>query len=77
VLEFPTIYVLRYAPDTLPTGFITEETYFGNTRPKMRIEEIEAMLQHDDNVDGQRTSDASEGLNPKRLEEVLKRDLNV
>jgi hypothetical protein len=28
-------------------------------------------------VDGQRTSDASEGLNPKRLEEVLKRDLNV
>jgi hypothetical protein len=77
VLEFPTIYALRYAPDALPTGFITEETYFGNSRPKMRIEEIEAILQHHDNVNGQETSDGSEGLNPKRLEEVLKRDLDV
>lgn len=33
ILEFPTIYVLRYEPRKLPTGFITEETYLAQGRP--------------------------------------------
>lgn len=28
VLEFPTIYALKYPPEKLPTGFITEDDYY-------------------------------------------------
>lgn len=28
VLEFPTIYALKYPPEKLPTGFVTEDDYY-------------------------------------------------
>lgn len=29
VLEFPTLYALKYPPEKLPTGFVTFAKYFG------------------------------------------------
>lgn len=32
LLEFPTIYALKYSPEKLPTGFITEAEYLAQRR---------------------------------------------
>ena len=32
VLEFPTIYALKYPPEELPTGFVTEAEYLAQQR---------------------------------------------
>lgn len=78
VLEFPTVYALRFAPHELPTGFITEEKYFRN-REQKRINLVEAtlhgnspILEADDHA-----VDRSECFNAEQLLDVLKRDLGM
>ncbi|MCJ1266973.1 hypothetical protein MMC22_006858 [Lobaria immixta] len=40
LLEFPTIYALKYPPDKLPTGFITEAEYLAQPRASSQREGV-------------------------------------
>ena len=79
VLEFPTIYALRYAPEELPTGFFTQEEYFRNTGGPMSTGLVEATLHHEPVAPAAADHKvfASEGLDAGRLLDVLKQDLGV
>lgn len=43
VLEFPTIYALKYPPEKLPTGFITETEYLAQQRVSSQREEFHGL----------------------------------
>lgn len=79
MLEFPTIYALRYAPEELPTGFFTQEEYFRNTGGQTSTGLVEVTL-HDEAVvpaAEDHTVTAPEDLDAGRLLDVLKQDLGV
>lgn len=78
VLEFPTVYALRFAPAELPTGFLTEEKYFRD-REQKRIKLVEATLYENSptmEADDQATT-VPECFNAEQLLDVLKRDLGI
>lgn len=79
VLEFPTIYVLNQQPDEkLPEGFISEHDFFQLAK-KGLVEELEDGEVNDagrDEVKGDQQGGGREGVDEKRLLEVLGRDLN-
>lgn len=78
VLEFPTVYALRFAPDKLPTGFLTEEKYLRN-REQKRINLVEATLHEPSSTldaDDHATT-VPECFNAEQLLEVLKQDLGM
>ena len=78
MLEFPTVYALRFASDKLPTGFITEEEHFRD-RERKRISLVEATL-HDNLVMSEaddHAKTAPECFNAEQLLNVLKRDLGL
>lgn len=78
VLEFPTVYALRFAPDKLPTGFLTEEEYLGQ-REQKRINLVEATLHENPLIPeaDDHTTTVPECFNAEQLLDVLKRDLGV
>ena len=78
VLEFPTVYALRFAPDELPTGFLTEEEYL-RAREQKRINLVEATLHENPpmpEADDQATT-VPECFNAEQLLHVLKQDLGM
>lgn len=40
MLEFPTIYALKYPPEKLPTGFVTEAEHLAQQRPSGQREGV-------------------------------------
>ena len=78
MLEFPTVYALRFAPDELPTGFITEENYLRN-REQKRKNLVEATLHNNSPIleADDHAADTPECFNAEQLLDVLKRDLGM
>ena len=78
VLEFPTVYALRFAPDELPTGFLTEEEYLRG-REQKRINLVEATLHENPLVPeaDDHATNVPECFNAEQLLHVLKQDLGM
>ncbi|KAL8655924.1 MAG: hypothetical protein Q9226_002848 [Calogaya cf. arnoldii] len=78
VLEFPTIYALKQSTDNLPKGFMNEEDYLRSIAERGRVDphldgllsEAQGWGRDDLNPDGKQ-----EGVDPRALQDVLKRDL--
>ncbi len=80
MLEFPTIYALKYPPDRLPTGFVTEEDYLkqlakrqGGGDEKIKAGEftLEPARRDVGLVDQSVESEAAHaGMDDKKLDEV-------
>lgn len=78
VLEFPTIYALHNPPDELPEGFMVEEEYLkgigrGGVKSDLNglIEEVANGVVGESGVE----EGGKDGMDEKRLADVLKRDL--
>ncbi|KAI4246087.1 MAG: hypothetical protein L6R42_010001, partial [Xanthoria sp. 1 TBL-2021] len=78
VLEFPTIYALKQPPDKLPKGFMNEENYLRSIAHKGHIDQhLDGLLSEArgwgrDDLD---TDGKQEDVDPRALQDVLKRDL--
>lgn len=78
VLEFPTIYALRNPPDQLPEGFITEEEFLKGLRRGEVRSDLKGLIEEVDDgevVGGGLEREVQEGMDEKRLADVLRRDL--
>lgn len=78
VLEFPTVYALRFSPDELPTGFVTEMEHF-RVREQSRINLVEATLHENQSMPeaDDHAMNVPECFDAERLLDVLKRDLRM
>lgn len=74
VLEFPTIYVLNESIDNLRAGFVTEEEY-------LKAQKKEDLVFKTDGVEDEEELEEGEidveGIDEKKVLEVLRRDLGV
>ncbi|KAI9703849.1 MAG: hypothetical protein M1836_007621 [Candelina mexicana] len=79
VLEFPTIYALKNAPDALPEGFIQESEYLGQSRAEAQeLDELLSKVRAPDLEEGEVEDGEKalqEAMDKKRLLDVLRRDL--
>ena len=73
VLEYPTIYALPHSPDSLPKGFLLEKEY-----SQRQYSEVRAIGRSDADGNSQTTSSSasSKVIDPARILEMLKRDIN-
>lgn len=88
MLEFPTIYALKYPPEKLPTGFVTEAEYLAQQRGLGSDREEDEGTWRDGatkNADGHtggdgvgaKEAEGEELMDENRLLAVLARDLGT
>ncbi len=81
VLEFPTIYALKYAPDALPEGFILESEYLGQSKAEAQeLDELLSRVKAPDLEEGEVEDGEKalqEAMDKKRLLDVLRKDLSA
>lgn len=84
VLEFPTVYVLPYPPESLPASFITEENYKERLRQEYKdvdvaqiVRSVGATVGGKGALDGGIFASQEDKLDEKAILEMLRRDIQA
>lgn len=75
VLEFPTIYVLECSASEMPDGYVLEEVFDKKMQQESFRDSVMAKLRGNEEGEIDEVTKQDEGVDAKKIEEVLKQDL--